>query len=207
MRPQLEKLLRTMGVQQEAKGRSFVSAERKGSPRLVLFLLDGASLRGTIVAAVVGGHARTGEHRPRDSPRVAGRPGLWRRFRESGGAVMDLQSAGGGLEVEPRDDVIVARFTGPVILSGQAAEAAGARLASLVPDLGRRRLLVDFGNVRSLTSLMLRELVRLNRAAEAAGARLALFGLSPHVREILAVTALNLVLSLYDDEADALRGS
>ena len=54
---------------------------------------------------------------------------------------------------------------------------------------------------------MLGELVRLNRAAEAAGGRLALFNLAPGVREILGVTRLNLLLLLYGDESDALRGS
>jgi anti-anti-sigma regulatory factor len=119
---------------------------------------------------------------------------------------MDLQPPDCCLQVEPRDDVIVARFTSQVVLSGRVAEAAAERLASLLPGLGRRRLLVDFGNVRSLTSLMLGELVRLNRAAEAAGGRLALFNLPPGVREILGVTRLNLLLLLYGDESDALRG-
>jgi anti-sigma B factor antagonist len=119
---------------------------------------------------------------------------------------MDLQPPDCCLEVEPRGDVLVARFTRPVVLSGRAAEAAAERLASLLPELGRRRLLVDFGNVRSLTSLMLGKLVRLNREAEVAGGRLALFNLSPDVREIIEVTRLNLILSLYDDESGALRG-
>ncbi len=119
---------------------------------------------------------------------------------------MDPQLPDGGLEVEPRGDVLVARFTREVVLSGQVAEAAAERLASVVPELGGRRLLVDFGNVRFLTSLMLGKLVRLNQAVEAAGGRLALFNLSPDVREIMEVTRLNLILSLYDDEPGALRG-
>jgi anti-sigma B factor antagonist len=109
------------------------------------------------------------------------------------------------LGVESRGDVIITRFTRPLILSGPEAEAAGERLASLLPELGRRRLLVDFGNVQSLTSLMLGKLVRLNRAAEVAGGRLVLFNLSPDIREIMEVTRLNLVLFLYDSESAALQ--
>jgi anti-sigma B factor antagonist len=120
---------------------------------------------------------------------------------------MDPQLPDGGLEVEARGDVLVARFTREVVLSGQVAEAAAERLASVVPELGGRRLLVDFRNVRFLTSLMLGKLVLLNQAAEAAGGRLALFNLSPDVREIMEVTRLNLILSLYDDESGALRGT
>jgi anti-anti-sigma factor len=120
---------------------------------------------------------------------------------------MDLQPPEGCLKVEPRDEGVVARFTAPVVLSGQVAEAASAQLTSLVPELGPRRLLVDFENVRSLTSLMLGELVRLHRVVDAAGGRLALFNLSPSLRGILEVTRLNRILSLYDNESDALRGA
>jgi anti-sigma B factor antagonist len=110
------------------------------------------------------------------------------------------------LEFETRAEAEVARFTNQVILSGAVAEAAAERLAARVPQLGRRRLLVDFGNVHSLSSLMLGKLVQLNQAAEAAGGRLALFNLSPDVREIFEVTGLDRVLLLYADESDALRG-
>jgi anti-anti-sigma factor len=108
------------------------------------------------------------------------------------------------LEVEPRNDVIVTRFTRQGVLSGQTAEAAAEQLASLLPDLGQRRLLVDFANVLSITSLMLGQLVRLNQQA---GGRLALFNLSPTIRQIMAVTKLNLILLLFDDERGALQGA
>ena len=120
---------------------------------------------------------------------------------------MELQPPDICLEVEPRSDVIVARFTREVVLSGQVAESAAERLQSLLPDLGHRRLLVDFGNVASLTSLMLVKLIRLNQATEAAGGRLALFNVPPIIRDIFDVTRLNLILLLYDDESAALRDS
>jgi anti-sigma B factor antagonist len=120
---------------------------------------------------------------------------------------MDLQPPDCCLDVEPRSDVILARFTRKVVLTGQAAETAAEQLASLLPELGRRRLLVDFGNVQSLSSLMLGKLIRLNRSAEEAGGRLALFNLSPNLRQIMEVTRLNFVLLLYDGESDALQGS
>ncbi len=109
-----------------------------------------------------------------------------------------------GLEITSRGDVLVARFTHEVILSGEVAQAAAARLAALWPAPGQRGLLVDFAKVRSLSSLMLGELVQLNRAVEAAGGRLALFNIGPLVREVFTVTGLDRVLLLYTDEEDAL---
>jgi anti-anti-sigma factor len=110
------------------------------------------------------------------------------------------------LEVESRQGADVARFAREVVLSGSPAEAAGEQLMALVSQPGRR-LLVDFGNVKSLSSLMLGKLLRLNRAAQEGGGRLALFNLRPDVREILEVTGLNRILALYASEQEALQGS
>jgi anti-sigma B factor antagonist len=112
----------------------------------------------------------------------------------------------GGLGVERRLDAIVARFPRDVVLSGPEAEAAAEGLTALLAEVGRRPLLVDFGNVRSLSSLMLGKLAGLRRAADTAGVRLGLFNLRPDVREIFEVARLNLILSLYGSESDALHG-
>lgn len=118
---------------------------------------------------------------------------------------MNLQLSNGLMEVEKREGAVIARFTRQLSLCGEVAEAAAEQLLSLLSEAGRQRLLVDFGNVQTLTSFMLGKLVRLNRTAEAAGRRLALFNLTPFVRQTLEVARLNLLLLLCDDEADALR--
>lgn len=117
---------------------------------------------------------------------------------------MTLQSSVGLLEAEMRKDAIIARFARQVSLCGQVAEDAAERLKSLLTETSRKRLLVDFGNVESLTSFMLGQLVMLNRTAVAGGKQLALFNLSPYVRQTIEVARLNLLLSIYDDEAAAL---
>lgn len=118
---------------------------------------------------------------------------------------MNLQLSSGLMEVETRENVLIARFTRQVSLCGEVAEAAAEQLLSLLSEAGQQRLVVDFGNVQTLTSFMLGKLVRLNRTAEAAGGRLVLFNLTPYVRQTLEVARLNLLLSLYEDESDALR--
>lgn len=118
---------------------------------------------------------------------------------------MNVQLSESFLEVQTREDALIARFTREVSLCGEVAETVAERLVSFLSE-SSRPLLVDFGNVQSLTSYMLGQLVMLNRKAEAAGKRFALFNLSPYVRQILEVSRLNLILSLYDDESSALRG-
>jgi anti-anti-sigma factor len=119
---------------------------------------------------------------------------------------MEPRQPDGALGIEWRDGAAVARFTREVVLSGEEATAAAERLTALLAEVGQRSLLIDFGNVRSLTSFMLGKLVGLSRAAESAGARLALFNLRPDVRGILEVTRLNLLLRLYGSESEALQG-
>lgn len=120
---------------------------------------------------------------------------------------MSLQLSNALLEVETREDALIARFTRQVSLCAEVAEAASERLASLLSKPGRQRLLVDFENVQSLTSFMLGQLVKLHRTAEAAGRRFALFNLSHYVRQTLEVARLDTLLTLYDDESAALRDS
>ncbi len=119
---------------------------------------------------------------------------------------MKPQPADECLAIERRPDAVVARFTREVILSGQFAAFVGEPLIALVGEVGQRPLLIDFGNVRSLSSLMLGKLTELARAANSAAVRLALFNLRPDVREILEVTGLHVLLCLYGSESEALQG-
>jgi anti-sigma B factor antagonist len=110
------------------------------------------------------------------------------------------------LEVATVGDVTVARFTREVVLAGPLAEEVGDRLGALLAGPKLPRLVIDFANVRSLSSLMLAKLVALNRAAEAAAGRLALCNLRPDVRELMKVTRLNMILRIYEGEQEARDG-
>jgi anti-anti-sigma factor len=108
------------------------------------------------------------------------------------------------LQMEQIDEVTVVRFVEPVILTGTAAEAVSDRLGRLVEERNHCRLLLNCGNVQSLTSLMLGKLIALHNRAKAAGGRLALCALSPDVQQIFEVTRLTEYVAIYPDEATAL---
>ncbi len=120
---------------------------------------------------------------------------------------MDLQTPESFLNIESRDDAVIARFACQIMLGGQIAVAVSEKLMSLLPELGQRRLLVDFGNVRSLTSLMLGKLVQLNNTAQSVGTRMIIFNMTPNVRKTVEVTRLDLILTILDDEAAAVNAS
>src|SRR5271166_4671477 len=104
--------------------------------------------------------------------------------------VMDPQAQEPRLEVTTVGDVTVARFNREVVISGRLAETVGDQLMDLLAGPARGRVLLDFANVKSLSSLILGKLVLLNRAAEGAGGRLALCNLRPDIYEIMDVTRL-----------------
>ncbi len=69
---------------------------------------------------------------------------------------------------------------------------------------GARRFLVDLTAVTVMDSCGLSMLVAMKRAAEDGGARLVLFGLSPMIRRLFAVTKVERVFDIRDDENAAL---
>ena len=109
-----------------------------------------------------------------------------------------------GLKVESHEGVVVVRFTEEVVLSGRKANLVSDHLTSLVEDPGHQRMVLDCANVRSITSNMLGALITVYRTAEAAGGRFVLCNLPPVIYDIMKVTKLNTVISIYDDERAAL---
>ena len=89
------------------------------------------------------------------------------------------------LEVEMVGDVTVVNFLDRRILDEQSVQAIGEQLFSLVDELGRKQLLLDFGNVESLSGPVLGIMARLNKKVKAAGGRLIACNLDPQIYELL----------------------
>jgi anti-anti-sigma factor len=66
-----------------------------------------------------------------------------------------------------------------------------AELESLTDGPGDAHLLLDFTNVRYITSVELGTLIGLHKRVKAAGGRLTLFNLSPQVFEVFTATHLD----------------
>lgn len=116
---------------------------------------------------------------------------------------MPLPSPPSWLEIERFGDLAIVRFVPALVLTGEKAEAVGDYLLRLVACEAVRRLVLDFGNVRSLTSPMLGKLLRLHNELQAAAGWLALFNLSPDLYAIFEATHLTPILRLYRGEEPA----
>src|SRR5437588_12179937 len=76
------------------------------------------------------------------------------------------------LEVEDIGDVTVVSFTDRKILDEQDIQVIGEQLFGLVDESGRKRLLLDFGNVEYMSSAALGKLITLTKQVQAsAGTR------------------------------------
>src|SRR4051794_6102128 len=118
---------------------------------------------------------------------------------------MPPQRPRSGLEMETVGDVTVLWFTQRSLLGADLVDAIGARLLEAVRDFGCRRLVLNLGNVESMTTSMVGKLLALKRDVEAAGGRLALCELDPFLRQIFQVLNLTNAFALHDTEEAAVE--
>ncbi|MFN4261888.1 MAG: STAS domain-containing protein [Gemmataceae bacterium] len=109
------------------------------------------------------------------------------------------------LEVEDIGDVTVVSFTDRKILDEQNIQQIGEQLFSLVDEAGRRKILLNFGNVEYLSSAALGKLITLNKKLQVTGGRLILCNIDPQIYEVFEITKLNKLFNIQKEEQSALQ--
>ena len=109
------------------------------------------------------------------------------------------------LEVEDIGDVTVINFVDRKILDEQNIQVIGEQLFSLVDQDGRRKLLLNFGNVEYLSSAALGKLITLNKKLVAVGGRLILCNIDPQIYEVFEITKLDKFFKIMKEEQAALQ--
>ena len=109
------------------------------------------------------------------------------------------------LEVEDIGEVTVVNFTDKKILDEQNIQIIGEQLFSLVDELGRRKLILNFSNVEYLSSAALGKFITLNKKVNSAGGRLVLCNIDPQIYEVFEITKLNRLFTIHDEEQAALQ--
>jgi anti-sigma B factor antagonist len=109
------------------------------------------------------------------------------------------------LEVEDIGDITVVNFIDKKILDEQNIQVIGDQLFRLVEELGRQKLLLNFGNVEYLSSAALGKLITLHKKVNAAGGKLILCNIDPQIREVFEITKLNKIFTIHKEEQSALQ--
>jgi anti-sigma B factor antagonist len=101
-------------------------------------------------------------------------------------------------------DVTVVRFVDRKILDEANIQELGQELFQLIEEENRTNLLLNFTNVEFLSSAALGKLITLDKKVKAHNGRLKFSNIRPEIYEVFAITKLNKLFDIKDDEADAL---
>ena len=108
------------------------------------------------------------------------------------------------LEAREVGDVTIVRFRDQKILDDLNIQQLGQELARLVEVENRRKLLLNFSAVAFLSSAALGKLITLDKKVKAHQGVLKLCCIQPEIYEVFAITKLNRLFDIKEDESDAL---
>jgi len=108
------------------------------------------------------------------------------------------------LTIDEVGDVTVVRFRDQKILDDLSIQELGRELTRLVEVENRTQLLLNFSAVEFLSSAALGKLITLEKKVKAANGKLKLCNIQPQISEVFAITKLNRLFDIKEDEADAL---
>ncbi|MEX0714805.1 MAG: STAS domain-containing protein [Pirellulales bacterium] len=108
------------------------------------------------------------------------------------------------LEVSEVGDVTVVRFVDRKILDEASIQELGNELFQLVEEEKREKILLNFTKVDFLSSAALGKLITMDKKVKAHSGKLKLSNIRPEIYEVFAITKLNKLFDIKDDEADAL---
>ena len=108
--------------------------------------------------------------------------------------------------VEIRDvgDVTVVKFRDHKIIEDISIQELGQELFQLVEKDHRKKLLLNFTGVDFLSSAALGKLITLDKKMKAAEGALKLCAIRAEIYEVFAITKLNRLFDIKDEEAGAL---
>jgi anti-sigma B factor antagonist len=109
------------------------------------------------------------------------------------------------LEVEDNGEISIVNFIDRKILDEQNIQKIGEDLFSLVDELGRIKILLNFSNVEYLSSAALGKFITLNKKVNAANGKLILCNISDDIQEVFEITKLNRLFIIQKDEQTALQ--
>jgi anti-sigma B factor antagonist len=108
------------------------------------------------------------------------------------------------LLVESIHGVTVATFADAEILTEESIEDLNHQLNDLIEGLGPARILLNFRDVRLMSSSMLAVLLKFSRRLDEARGELKLCCIDPNVMQAFRITRFDRLFAIYDEEAQAL---
>lgn len=108
------------------------------------------------------------------------------------------------VQIAESGDVTVVKFVDRKILDEVNIQELGQELFKLVEQDNRQKVILNFSNVEFLSSAALGKLITFEKKVRKNSAILILTNIRPEIYEVFAITRLNKLFAIKNDEADAL---
>lgn len=108
------------------------------------------------------------------------------------------------IELNEVGDIAVVRFRDQKIIEDLGIQELGQELFDLVEVENRLKLVLNFSSVDFLSSAALGKLITLDKRVKAKKGGLRLCNIRSEIYEVFAITRLDRLFKIKDDEADAL---
>ena len=103
------------------------------------------------------------------------------------------------ISVEYAGNATIIRFSNEKILEEQDIKALQESIMSVIEQSERINLILDFGNVRFLSSAVLGLLIRISKRIYERDGQLRLCSINPKIYEIFKITRLTKTFDIYND--------
>ena len=108
------------------------------------------------------------------------------------------------LDVSEVGDVTVIRFRDHKIVEDINIQELAQEMFQLIEKDRREKILLNFSSVDFLSSAALGKLITMDKKVKAGGGMLKLSNIKPEIYEVFAITKLNRLFDIKEEEADAL---
>ena len=103
------------------------------------------------------------------------------------------------ISVEYSGDATIVGFADEKILEGADVQALQESIMSVIEQSEKIKLVLNFGNVRFLSSAVLGLLIRISKKVYEQDGQLRLCNINPKVYEIFKITRLTKIFDIYKD--------
>ena len=110
------------------------------------------------------------------------------------------------ISIEYAEDATIVTFTDEKILEERDIKALQESIMSVIEQAERINLILDFGNVRFLSSAVLGLLIRVSKRIYEREGSLKLCSINPKIYEIFKITRLTKTFDIYKDAESAVEG-
>jgi len=109
------------------------------------------------------------------------------------------------ISVEYVDEVMIASLVDERIVDPVQIQALEDSIMPLAEQAKKITLILDFSNVKFLSSVMLGVLIRISKRVYETNGRLALCGINPNIHQVFKITRLDKIFDIYENADKAVR--